>query len=247
MIDGGRLSSLEAFNGQTGRCQMAYAVRRDTWRRAILALCAVMLLITGLRASGVPQQALKRGILLLEESEAPFQADAVVIMLGGRKPERVAKAAELFHAGYAPLVVFGSGYYSSDWTQYFEHHYDWVSSTKTYQRRLEMAGVPGDRMLVVPTPNAYDTASEIKDLSGTLKARNMKRVLLVSNTTHTRRLGIIWKRINPDIEARTIGAKDPRVRGWWQSKFGIRTVGREYLGFVKEFLRQIANMADQKI
>ena len=201
-------------------------------KRSLAALIAAALLVCIL---------LPRVFSLVARSlvidEAPQRSDALIVLLGAKNLERVRKAIDLYREGFAPLIVFGSGFSWGD--EAWGSAPRWSPAGQRYKSALEKAGVPPEHMLMVDTRSAHDTASELLAIVRVLRARGVRSVLLVSSATHTRRVRFISSRIAPDMRAITVAAPAPRLDSWWKSSHGRRAVLREYAGFIKELGRRL--------
>jgi glycosyltransferase involved in cell wall biosynthesis/uncharacterized SAM-binding protein YcdF (DUF218 family) len=131
----------------------------------------------------------------LRLERAPVRADAVVVFAGGvgesgqaggGYQERVKRAIDLYRQGYAPSLVFSSGFV-------------FAFQEADVMRELAVAnGVPSDVItLEKQGTNTYEMVRNARDL---LRARGSRRVLLVSSPYHMRRAIMTWSRGAPDIE-----------------------------------------------
>ena len=158
--------------------------------------CVAVFLSVVAMAAGFPAWFPKtwRGLLAVETPRKP--ADAI-ILLGGEPQGRPVKAAELYRAGMAPLVVVvGHGDNDSN------------------RRTLLQSGVPAGRIL---TETHSTSTIENADFSRRLLLENQIRTaLLVTSSYHARRaLGTFQRRI-PEIE---FGVATSRI-GWWDTPQG---------------------------
>jgi uncharacterized SAM-binding protein YcdF (DUF218 family)/glycosyltransferase involved in cell wall biosynthesis len=164
----------------------------------------------------------------LRITETPRQADAVVVLAGGvgesgqaggGYQERVKKAVDLYDAGYAPELVFVSGY---------------AFSFKEAEIMRDLAvslGVPETAItLQTRAANTYDGIVNTRE---TLRQHGWDRVLLVSSPYHMRRALLVWRKQAPDIEVVATpvaytqfythdrGASVEQIRGILQEYAGI--------------------------
>jgi glycosyltransferase involved in cell wall biosynthesis/uncharacterized SAM-binding protein YcdF (DUF218 family) len=130
----------------------------------------------------------------LEISAPPRPADAIVVFAGGvgesgeaggGYQERVKQAVDLYRAGYAPRVVFSSGY---------------VFAFREGEVMKELAvanGIPGDAIVLeLQAANTYQNVVFVRDI---LKREGRASALLVSAPYHMRRALAVWSRVAPDI------------------------------------------------
>jgi len=139
------------------------------WSAGVVCL----VLVLALTAYFFPQQ-------VLTVDSGPVQAD-VLVVLGGGGQERPARAAELFKAGDAPLVICtGAG--DAD------YHREWLAA----------AGVPaGDIQLesrsVTTRENAQFTIAR-------LRAQHLKSAIIVTTWYHSRRALACFEHYGPDLK-----------------------------------------------
>lgn len=104
-----------------------------------------------------------------------------IVVLGGESSQRVIGAAELYHAGVAPLVfVTGSG------------------DCELIARRLVMAGVPPSAVRhECAARNTYENALYTRE---NLSRFNPKKIMLVTTWHHTRRALATFQTVWPEVE-----------------------------------------------
>ena len=115
-------------------------------------------------------------------AESPRQADAIVVFAGGvgesgraggGYQERVKEAVDLYRQGYAPHLVFSSGYV-------FAFH-----ETEVMRSLAVSNGVPADAItLETRAANTYENVAYSNEIAG---RHGWKRILLVSSPYHMRR------------------------------------------------------------
>ena len=118
--------------------------------------------------------------LILEE--APFNADAIVVLAGDVTGERVMKAAELFRASWAPKIFVSSA------GSFFDQTEGELATHYAVHR-----GVPPEVIEVLQS-SADSTEEESRFLVAVLRKRGVKRFLLVSSDYHTRRAARVVRR-----------------------------------------------------
>ena len=131
----------------------------------------------------------------LRVSAAPRAADAIVVLAGGvgesgqaggGYQERVKRAVDLYRAGFAPRMVFVSGY---------------VFAFREAEIMRELAlsqGVP-ESAIVLET-DAANTYQGIVNVHRILSEQRWNRILLVSSPYHMRRAMGVWHAQAPDIQ-----------------------------------------------
>jgi uncharacterized SAM-binding protein YcdF (DUF218 family)/glycosyltransferase involved in cell wall biosynthesis len=130
----------------------------------------------------------------LRVSTPPRHADAIVVFAGGvgesgraggGYQERVKQAVDLYRAGYAPRLVFSSGYV-------------FTFQEAEVMKALAVAnGVPADAIVLEKrAANTYENVRFVRDI---LVARAWDEVLLVSSPYHMRRATATWRRQAPGV------------------------------------------------
>jgi uncharacterized SAM-binding protein YcdF (DUF218 family)/glycosyltransferase involved in cell wall biosynthesis len=130
----------------------------------------------------------------LRMASPPAHADAIVVFAGGvgengkaggGTPERLNAAVDLYRAGYAPYLVFSSGY---------------AYSFKEAESMRDLAiaqGVPPSA--IVLEQRANNTYQNVKYVDDILRDHKSKSILLVSSPYHMRRATMVWHKLAPDI------------------------------------------------
>lgn len=171
--------------------------------------------------------------------EEPKPADAIIVLLSSGAPERVVKAARLLEQGLAPRVIFGSGLSYSKFTTRAPKDFEWPRYGDIYKKAFRSLGVSGSEVVVVDAPDAFDTDHELKAISRFMRNAGWTSAILVTSSSHTRRVSLIWRRVAPDIEASIIAAPQKGFKTWWKSGNNRRAVGYEYAALVKELWSQV--------
>jgi len=165
----------------------------------------------------------------LRMSAAPTRADAIVVFAGGvgengkaggGTPERLNEAVDLYRAGYAPYLVFSSGY---------------VYSFKEAELMRDSAiaqGVPPSA--IVLEQRANNTYQNVKNVDEILRDHKSKSILLVSSPYHMRRATMVWRKIAPDITV--MPAPPPRSQFYDHTRGAtfeqLRSILSEYLAIL---------------
>ncbi|HUQ87605.1 MAG TPA: ElyC/SanA/YdcF family protein [Vicinamibacterales bacterium] len=170
----------------------------------------------------------------LRVSSPPQAADAIVVFAGGvgesgkagvGVPERVGKAVELYRAGYAPSIVFSSGYVFT------------LREAETMKAIATSLGVPADAIVLEET--AANTYQNVRNTSQIAHARGWSRVLLVSSPYHMLRATRTWHKVAPGI---TVTPTPPSESEFYLHERGasldqIRGIAHEYVAIVVYWLR----------
>lgn len=160
-------------------------------------------------------------------SDPPATSDVIVILSDDDfTADRAARAADLYHDGWAPRVV-GSG----RWLR------PYISIAELMQRDLEARGVP--RQAAIPfAHNAPDTLEELRGIRDYVKQHGWKRVMIVTSNYHTRRTRYLCDHIFPsDIHVLVEAApdRDYDPESWWRTRTGMKVFFHEFVGMFVAF------------
>jgi uncharacterized SAM-binding protein YcdF (DUF218 family) len=167
---------------------------RRIYRRTRTPIVAVIVAIAAICALVFYTDAVWRIAAPLRMSAPPTHADAIVVFAGGvgesgkaggGMPERLNEAVDLYRAGYAPYLVFSSGY---------------VYSFKEVESMRDLAvaqGVPA--AAIVLEQRATNTYQNVKFADEILRDHKSKSILLVSSPYHMRRATMVWHKIAPGV------------------------------------------------
>lgn len=115
-------------------------------------------------------------------------ADAIVVIGGDHKPERLQRAAELYRQGYAPLVILSAG------TLVLEGH-ERLPEAQVMYRQARTLGLPEEALVLEQdSQSTYENAVYTKALC---QARQIHSVLLVTSAYHSRRARRLFQRVYP--------------------------------------------------
>src|ERR1017187_268030 len=145
--------------------------RRRVGLRILLFLC-LGLLLAALVCFFFPQQ-----VLTLDSGAV--NADAMVV-LGGGSLERAARAAELFKAGEAPMIICSG-----------------LGDAEVNAAYLTNSGVPATDILL--EPKSHTTRENAKFAIPLLHALGAHRVIIVTTWYHSRRALACFEHYAPDL------------------------------------------------
>ena len=171
--------------------------------------------------------------------ETPQKSDAIIILLGGREPDRLLKAVRLYNDGFAPVIAFASGFLDPEILKNIPLGLEWGRSSDQNVRALRSIGYSSPNVVVIPGDGAYDTSTELEAVALYAQEHKWQRLLLVSSPSHTRRLSIIWRRVSGGIPATTVASDVPGYSEWWKYGHHRRSVAYEYVSLVKEVFSQM--------
>jgi uncharacterized SAM-binding protein YcdF (DUF218 family) len=195
-----------------------------SWRGALIA--ALLVLLSG---------------LLLVLNIQPFlavtqRADARVLVAEGWVHDfAIRAAADEFRSGSYDHVyvtggpVAGLGHYVNDYQ----------TSASVGAERLAAAGVPTDRLQMVPShvngrDRTYSSAVALRDW---FRAHHvsLRNINVVTEDVHARRTRLLFqKALGPDVEVGIIAAQTPDYdpKRWWRYSEGVRDVIGESIAYV---------------
>lgn len=162
------------------------------------------------------------GRFLEAPGSTPSQAD-IVVVLGGESGDRALMAARLFRESFAArLLVTGLETSPPEVRPAYLH---WRAQV------LAERGVPLDRIIYdSDTTNSWGEAVNTRR---TMEANGWRRVLVVSDPYHLRRLSWTWAQVfrNSGLDYSLV-ATSPRwwdSEGWWHDEKSAQVVIMEYI------------------
>ncbi len=160
----------------------------------------------------------------LASGDTPRFADAIIVLSDDNfEGARAAKAAELFHAGWAPLVV-ASG----------RKLRPYMGIGELMVRDLNADGVPA-QAVVRFDQTARNMREEAESLRGLAADRKWGRLLVVTSNYHTRRARYVFRRVFPaQVSLAVVSAPDSEFDpdSWWETRQGIKVVFIETAGYL---------------
>jgi len=172
---------------------------------------STLLLLAGIPLAGLP----------LVREDAPQSADAIVVIGGDHKPDRVKRAAELYQNGYAPIVIISAG---TEVTEGVEQ----VAEAEVMHRQALALGLP-ERVLLVEdqSQSTFQNAYCTKTIA---LAHHFKSILLVTSVYHSQRARRIFGDVyGQDISVRVQPAASEACRlCWWFQPDQVGVVFYEY-------------------
>ena len=200
---------------------------RRRWRVALLALAAWPLLAWAAAEALVVRSELAR-------------ADALVVLAGSSTyAERTRRAAELFNAGRAPVVILTNDNVPSGWSAAEERNPLMVERAAD---ELKRRGVPAEKIEVVPgaVSSTYDEAVSLREYAG---ARGLRSIQVVTSAYQSRRALWTLRRVFRGsgvaigMDPVAPGEQSPRAATWWLHPLGWQMVPGEYAKMVYYWLK----------
>ena len=159
-------------------------------------------------------------------NQPPQKADAVLVLAGDSIGNRILKGARLVRQGYAPLV------YASGPSGNYGFTEDQLAIRFATER-----GFPSEYFVGLPN-KAESTLDEARILLPILKAKGVRRLLLVTSNFHTARAARIFRRTGPEFEITVIAAQDNSFTpdAWWHTRQGQKIVFFEATKTLADFI-----------
>jgi uncharacterized SAM-binding protein YcdF (DUF218 family) len=198
---------------------------------AALALLAVVLLAWAVHA---PVLRWLASTLSIEDALA--ESDAIVVVAGGT-PFRERGAADLYRQGWAPRVLISRPTNPASVETLVALEVRRLDLQAESRAALVRFGVPAGAIVALTEPVRI-TEDELALVKREARARDWRRVILVSTPEHTRRVKTIWYRGgNGDVEVIVRGSPYGRSEGaWWRDRRQAETILHEYLGLAAIYL-----------
>jgi uncharacterized SAM-binding protein YcdF (DUF218 family) len=189
-------------------------LRLTRTRRLLLALLVLAVLL----ALSLPVIARNLGAYLVDAQPAE-RADAILVLAGDQRCNRVVRGGELVRDGFAPRALVSS-----------PHALYGVPEGELAVNCAVMRGQSRDRYEIVKI-EGESTLEEAERFAPLLRGRGIRKLLIVTSESHTRRAGSVFRaRLGPDVTVRMVGVPDPyfRVDSWWKHHEGREIVFFEW-------------------
>lgn len=156
-------------------------------------------------------------------------ADAIAV-LSGNMPSRALEAARVYKQGYADQVWLT---HSTEPGATLAELSIPFAGEEFYDKQILMHGGVPENAIQVLDPPIVNTADEMKTIGDTLRARNLRSVILVTSKVHTRRVRTLWNRISAKNGSALVHGVSDDVfdpTHWWRTTHDALDVVREILG-----------------
>lgn len=201
-------------------------------------LFALLVVLALLAAAALAHRPLLRAAgHALVVSDTPGRSDAIVVVAGGT-PTRESRAAELYRAGVAPVVVVSRQSIPGRVQTLIAMGIRPLDYQGEAVAVLQKFGVPRDAIVTLDQPVEI-TESELRSVVAAAKARGWHRLTLVTNASHSRRVRLIWSRLAGGAADASIAIIDDDCSArdaWWRYRRCSEAVLHEYLGLLALYL-----------
>lgn len=199
-------------------------------RRARGCLVTVAAALMAATVGGVVVYALRVPLLvgvgtLVYDTDPLESADAIVVLAGGL--DRLIEAADLFRAGYAPVIVLTRQPASPVVEELQSRGVDVNDGLETRLGYLDALGVPSSATTVLQRI-AESTHEEAEAVAVWAKHRDVAKIMIVTTGFHTARARLAFSKSFRGqstallFRASRTSAFDPGT--WWHDRHGVRTV-----------------------
>ncbi len=174
----------------------------------------------------------KAGPFLVREDNIQ-KSDALVLLMGSF-PARVLHAADLYHGGYAPELIFCEES-NAGLKLLLDKGIELKSSNQQCRYAAIKLGIPDDSIILLPG-NATSTQMEALIIREYLsKQPEIDTLTIVSTPGHTRRAGMIFEKAMKSLDHKVVIYTSPSSYSnftgekWWKDREDIQVVVIEYL------------------
>ena len=153
------------------------------------------------------------------------RADAIVV-LAGATPLREIEAADLYRAGYAPVVLLTLENDEPSIEVLRERGITFESRNQQRVRIMRLLGVPESALTVLDATRAVSTKSEAELVRGWASEHHPTRLIVVTSSFHTRRASMVFRRVLRGLGVELLmrpASRDPfHVDTWWRDRDQLR-------------------------
>ena len=146
----------------------------------------------------------------------------VILVLGGGYPRRAYHGVDLFEQGYADRVLFSGGTYEDACVT--------ISDPCSSLAAAVREGLPASSAIITTelAQSTYDEALALRELA---TDEGWESVILVTDPFHTRRTGLAFRALMPDVTFMLSAAPSPKFNGarWYATEDGLVMVFTEFI------------------
>ncbi len=169
----------------------------------------------------------------LKITQQPQKADTILVFAGGvgesgragqGYEERVKLAVDLYNKGYAPFIIFSSGYMHT-------------FKEPLIMRALAVSlGIPSQSIIL--EDKAVNTNQNVEFVKAILSKRDWKKIILVSSLYHMRRVSLVFNKKAPEIKTIYVPVIDGLFYQHGISQSGKRTLKQISLRQIKSIIHE---------
>src|SRR5688572_11426736 len=188
------------------------------------------ILVLVLLGAGAAVWLLVYGGRYLQHEDALAKADAIFVLAGTRL-ERPLEAADLYKAGWAPLIVLSPGRPEPGEYLVQQRGIKFPLESELQRDALIQLGVPP---AAVPSTIGYidNTAQEANLLRSMVEKNQWRRVIIVTSKYHTRRAAFAFKRglegTGAEVIMRATRYDPSDPARWWRTRPDFRFASSEF-------------------
>ena len=157
--------------------------------------------------------------LPLVRADTPQSADAIVVIGGDHKPERMQRALELYEAGYAPVLLLSAG-------TIVQEGNETVPEAEVMRRQAMALGLPESALLVeTVSQSTFQNAYCLEEIAA---ARGWRSVVLVTSLFQSRRAGQIFESVLGQGVRLGVQPAAGCAWCWWFQADQAQVAGYEY-------------------
>ena len=173
------------------------------------------------------------GNVLISEDD-PQNVD-VIYVLGGNSKDRGEGAANLFHQKYSDNIVCigGNNHHELEYLNIF------MTESEVTAHVIKGNNVPKENIRLIR--ESTSTQEEFLEITNDIKKHNYKRIILVTDKFHTRRVNKVFREELKKLgcELFVVGVSHHKFdeQFWWDYELGTIYVNNEYMKLLYYFLK----------
>lgn len=159
--------------------------------------------------------------------EDPLQKADAIYVLGGSWVQRWLEASDLYHEGYAPLIVISRGTIDDGEVELRRRGVPFPGPGELGRDAMvNHLRVPAAAVELLAT-DVDNTAQEAVAIQRIVADRHWRRLIVITDRASTRRAGFAMRRVlgsNVEVIMRGPRFDDFPPDAWWKTRAGFRTV-----------------------
>lgn len=159
----------------------------------------------------------------LVHADPPERVDVMIVLASG--VDRVIEAAQLYKAGYAPLVLLTTDPRDPSLEFLRSRGIHIETSEEVRQRILQGLGVPPASVLFLDEV-VNSTADEARLFADWARQRPIRSVMIVTSPSHTARSRLTFRNALKDRQVKIVVRPSTLARfrpeSWWKSRYTLR-------------------------